>query len=118
MADRQSAAWHVCGYLDKKGHGTVFGTAYKKRWFQLDVPNKRLAYRFPGRRYFAIHTDESLCARSGRRQRPNAAKIIQDGLRLRRTRSRRRYFVQGAATATKPFDFAMLFARRVARARS
>ena len=40
------------------------------------------SYRFPGRRYFAAHADELLCARSGRRQRSNAAKIIQDGLRL------------------------------------
>ena len=39
-------------------------------------------YRFPGRRYFAAHADELLCAHSGCRQRSNAAKIIEDGLRL------------------------------------
>ena len=49
------------------------------------------SYRFPGRRYFAAHADELLCARSGRRQRSNAAKIIQDGLRLVE-RGRHRYY--------------------------
>ena len=39
-------------------------------------------YRFPGRKYFAAHADELLCARSGRRQRSHAAKIIEDGARL------------------------------------
>ena len=47
-------------------------------------------YRFPGRRYFAARADELLCARSGRRQRSNAAKIIEDGLRLFEL-GRRRY---------------------------
>ena len=46
------------------------------------VADRAAAYRFPGRRYFAAHADELPCARSGRRQRSNAAKIIQDGLRL------------------------------------
>ena len=49
-------------------------------------------YRFPGGRYFAAHADELLCARSGRRQRSNAARIIQDGLRLIE-RGRHRYVV-------------------------
>ena len=42
-------------------------------------------YRVPGRRYFAARADELLCARSGRHQRSNAAKIISNGFRSRRT---------------------------------
>ena len=50
-------------------------------------------YRFPESvRYVAARADELLWARSGRRSRSNAAKIIQERLSVsRRTRSRRRY---------------------------
>ena len=48
-------------------------------------------YSFPGRRYFfAVHADALLRARRGRHQRSNAAKIIEDGLRLAEL-CRRRY---------------------------
>ena len=58
----------------------------------IDSSNESCPYRFPGRSYFSAHADELLCARSGRRQRSNAARIIQDGLRLIE-RGRHRYVV-------------------------
>ena len=63
---------------------------YSVRELELETGDYELLYRFPGRRYFAARADELLCARSGCRQRSNAAKIIEDGLRLFEL-GRRRY---------------------------
>ena len=60
--------------------------AKKHKWVTISTESKMLGlageYRVPGRRYFAARADELLCVRSGCRQRSNAAKIIEDGLRL------------------------------------
>ena len=87
---RADADWFLSNkeaFLTRWGEGFH---APDEHFFVSLLKSRGRPYRFPGRRYFAAHADELLCARSGRRQRSNAAKIIQDGLRLIE-RGRRRY---------------------------